>query len=40
MEVEQLEDLLSVHHSVFVVGNAGTGKSQVSVTRNAFTNLD
>lgn len=25
----QLEELLSVRHSVFVVGSAGTGKSQV-----------
>ncbi|KAL0180140.1 hypothetical protein M9458_025582, partial [Cirrhinus mrigala] len=27
--VVQLEELLAVRHSVFVVGNAGTGKSQV-----------
>lgn len=25
----QLEELLAVRHSVFVIGNAGTGKSQV-----------
>nr|XP_055065627.1 dynein axonemal heavy chain 11 isoform X2 [Misgurnus anguillicaudatus] len=29
LKVIQLEELLSVHHSVFVVGNAGTGKSQI-----------
>ncbi|XP_051576917.1 dynein axonemal heavy chain 11 [Myxocyprinus asiaticus] len=29
LKVVQLEELLSVHHSVFVVGNAGTGKSQI-----------
>lgn len=28
-QVVQLEELLTVRHSVFVVGNAGTGKSQV-----------
>lgn len=28
-QVVQLEELLSVRHSVFVVGAAGTGKSQV-----------
>ncbi|KAM7371234.1 hypothetical protein PAMP_010722 [Pampus punctatissimus] len=28
-EVVQLEELLAVRHSVFVIGNAGTGKSQV-----------
>ena len=28
-QVVQLEELMSVRHSVFVVGNAGTGKSQV-----------
>ncbi|KAI7806173.1 dynein axonemal heavy chain 11 [Triplophysa rosa] len=32
LKVEQLEELLSVHHSVFVVGNAGTGKSQILKT--------
>ncbi|XP_068007753.1 dynein axonemal heavy chain 9 [Melanerpes formicivorus] len=29
LKVVQLEELLSVRHSVFVVGSAGTGKSQV-----------
>ncbi|XP_053089780.1 dynein axonemal heavy chain 11 isoform X1 [Pangasianodon hypophthalmus] len=29
LKVVQLEELLSVRHSVFVVGNAGTGKSQI-----------
>lgn len=29
LQVVQLEELLAVRHSVFVVGNAGTGKSQV-----------
>ncbi|NXG00742.1 DYH9 protein, partial [Sakesphorus luctuosus] len=29
LKVVQLEELLMVRHSVFVVGNAGTGKSQV-----------
>uniref|UniRef100_A0A8B9GDQ3 Dynein heavy chain hydrolytic ATP-binding dynein motor region domain-containing protein n=1 Tax=Amazona collaria TaxID=241587 RepID=A0A8B9GDQ3_9PSIT len=29
LQVVQLEELLTVRHSVFVVGNAGTGKSQV-----------
>lgn len=28
-QVVQLEELMAVRHSVFVVGNAGTGKSQV-----------
>ena len=28
-QVVQLEELLAVRHSVFVVGSAGTGKSQV-----------
>lgn len=28
-QVLQLEELLAVRHSVFVVGNAGTGKSKV-----------
>lgn len=28
-QVVQLEELLEVRHSVFVVGNAGTGKTQV-----------
>uniref|UniRef100_H3BBD5 Dynein axonemal heavy chain 17 n=1 Tax=Latimeria chalumnae TaxID=7897 RepID=H3BBD5_LATCH len=29
LKVVQLEELLQVRHSVFVIGNAGTGKSQV-----------
>ncbi|KAH1023596.1 hypothetical protein HUJ04_012770 [Dendroctonus ponderosae] len=29
LKVVQLEELLEVRHSVFIVGNAGTGKSQV-----------
>ncbi|XP_023680034.2 dynein axonemal heavy chain 11 isoform X2 [Paramormyrops kingsleyae] len=29
LKVVQLEELLAVHHSVFVVGNAGTGKSKI-----------
>ncbi|NXN08922.1 DYH9 protein, partial [Indicator maculatus] len=29
LKVVQLEELLAVRHSVFVVGSAGTGKSQV-----------
>lgn len=29
LQVTQLEELLAVRHSVFVVGGAGTGKSQV-----------
>ncbi len=29
-QVTQLEELLAVRHSVFVVGGPGTGKSQVS----------
>lgn len=29
LQVVQLEELLEVRHSVFVVGNAGTGKTQV-----------
>lgn len=28
-QVVQLEELLEVRHSVFVVGNAGTGKTEV-----------
>ncbi|NXT77896.1 DYH9 protein, partial [Zapornia atra] len=34
LKVVQLEELLTVRHSVFVVGNAGTGKSQVMRTLN------
>lgn len=33
-QVVQLEELLMVRHSVFVVGNAGTGKSQVMKSLN------
>lgn len=29
LKVVQLEELFAVRHSVFIVGNAGTGKSQV-----------
>jgi len=29
VQVVQLEELLAVRHSIFVVGNAGTGKSKV-----------
>uniref|UniRef100_G3NCH8 Dynein, axonemal, heavy chain 9 n=1 Tax=Gasterosteus aculeatus aculeatus TaxID=481459 RepID=G3NCH8_GASAC len=29
LKIVQLEELLAVRHSVFVIGNAGTGKSQV-----------
>ncbi|KAK6302903.1 hypothetical protein J4Q44_G00272580 [Coregonus suidteri] len=32
LKVTQLEELLSVRHSVFVVGGAGTGKSQILKT--------
>lgn len=28
-QVVQLEELMAVRHSVFILGNAGTGKSQV-----------
>ncbi|XP_039595259.1 dynein heavy chain 9, axonemal [Polypterus senegalus] len=34
LKVVQLEELLAVRHSVFVVGNAGTGKSQVNKSLN------
>lgn len=34
LQVVQLEELLAVRHSVFVVGNAGTGKSQVLKSLN------
>uniref|UniRef100_A0A667GCJ0 Dynein axonemal heavy chain 11 n=1 Tax=Lynx canadensis TaxID=61383 RepID=A0A667GCJ0_LYNCA len=33
-QVAQLEELLTVRHSVFVVGNAGTGKSEILRTLN------
>ncbi|XP_038653360.1 dynein heavy chain 11, axonemal-like isoform X2 [Scyliorhinus canicula] len=32
LKVVQLEEMLAVRHSVFVVGNAGTGKSQILKT--------
>ncbi|XP_066487525.1 dynein axonemal heavy chain 11 [Tiliqua scincoides] len=34
LKVVQLEELLAVRHSVFTVGNAGTGKSQILRTLN------
>ncbi|XP_032161875.1 dynein heavy chain 11, axonemal isoform X2 [Mustela erminea] len=34
LKVVQLEELLAVRHSVFVVGNAGTGKSKILRTLN------
>uniref|UniRef100_A0A803T5S7 Dynein axonemal heavy chain 11 n=1 Tax=Anolis carolinensis TaxID=28377 RepID=A0A803T5S7_ANOCA len=34
LKVVQLEELLAVRHSVFVVGNAGTGKSKILKTLN------
>ena len=30
LKVVQLEELLHVRHSIFVIGNAGTGKSKVN----------
>lgn len=30
LKVVQLQELLDVRHSVFIVGNAGTGKTQVN----------
>ncbi|XP_066570660.1 dynein axonemal heavy chain 11 [Amia ocellicauda] len=40
LKVVQLEELLAVRHSVFVVGNAGTGKSQILKTLNkTYSNL-
>lgn len=33
LKVVQLEELLQVRHSVFVIGNAGCGKSQVGAVR-------
>lgn len=36
-QVAQLQELLAIRHSVFIVGNAGTGKSQVGLLwHNAF----
>lgn len=34
LQVTQLEELLDVRHSVFVVGGPGTGKSQVNLHIN------
>uniref|UniRef100_A0A8D1IYR5 Dynein axonemal heavy chain 11 n=1 Tax=Sus scrofa TaxID=9823 RepID=A0A8D1IYR5_PIG len=34
LKVVQLEELLAVRHSVFVIGNAGTGKSKILRTLN------
>ncbi|XP_071071224.1 dynein axonemal heavy chain 11 [Dasypus novemcinctus] len=34
LKVVQLEELLAIRHSVFVVGNAGTGKSKILRTLN------
>ncbi|XP_020637559.3 dynein axonemal heavy chain 11 isoform X1 [Pogona vitticeps] len=34
LKVVQLEELLAVRHSVFIVGNAGTGKSKILKTLN------
>lgn len=34
LKVIQLEELLNVRHSVFVIGNAGTGKSQILKSLN------
>ncbi|KAI1899527.1 hypothetical protein AGOR_G00062710 [Albula goreensis] len=40
LKVTQLEELLAVRHSVFVVGSAGTGKSQILKTLfKTFTNM-
>uniref|UniRef100_A0A4W3JPZ5 Dynein axonemal heavy chain 11 n=1 Tax=Callorhinchus milii TaxID=7868 RepID=A0A4W3JPZ5_CALMI len=40
LKVVQLEELLAVRHSVFVVGNAGTGKSQILKTLyRTYTNM-
>ncbi|XP_061081745.1 dynein axonemal heavy chain 11 [Conger conger] len=40
LKVTQLEELLAVRHSVFVVGNAGTGKSQILKTlHRTYTNM-
>nr|XP_051708760.1 dynein axonemal heavy chain 11 isoform X1 [Oryctolagus cuniculus] len=41
LKVLQLEELLTVRHSVFVVGNAGTGKSKILRTLNrTYVNLE
>ncbi|XP_030605544.1 dynein heavy chain 11, axonemal [Archocentrus centrarchus] len=40
LKVVQLEELMAVRHSVFVVGNAGTGKSQIlKVLHKTYVNL-
>ncbi|XP_049903056.1 dynein axonemal heavy chain 11 [Epinephelus moara] len=40
LKVVQLEELMAVRHSVFVVGNAGTGKSQIlRVLHRTYVNL-
>ncbi|KAG5833963.1 hypothetical protein ANANG_G00281520 [Anguilla anguilla] len=40
LKVTQLEELLAVRHSVFVVGSAGTGKSQILKTlHRTYTNM-
>ncbi|XP_028435224.1 dynein heavy chain 11, axonemal isoform X2 [Perca flavescens] len=40
LKVMQLEELMAVRHSVFVVGNAGTGKSQIlRVLHKTYVNL-
>ncbi|KAM9310019.1 dynein axonemal heavy chain 11 [Pholidichthys leucotaenia] len=40
LKVLQLEELMAVRHSVFVVGNAGTGKSQIlRVLHKTYANL-
>ncbi|XP_071954573.1 dynein beta chain, ciliary-like [Antedon mediterranea] len=40
LKVVQLEELLAVRHSVFVIGNAGTGKTQVlKVLNKTYANL-
>nr|XP_020468391.1 dynein heavy chain 11, axonemal-like isoform X3 [Monopterus albus] len=40
IKVVQLEELMAVRHSVFVVGNAGTGKSQIlRVLHKTYVNL-
>lgn len=31
LKIVQLQELIDVRHSVFVIGNAGTGKSQVHI---------
>ncbi|KAM4600952.1 dynein axonemal heavy chain 11 [Polymixia lowei] len=40
LKVVQLEELMAVRHSVFVVGNAGTGKSQIlRILNKTYSNL-